>query len=84
MRKITWEQVFATLDSEPTRKLVLERIREKGQSWSDFATSRPTKEVVADALTIAEDWLEMEHPTRRFERAAIRRVRRILESQLWP
>lgn len=64
------------------RPEVVTRFREAG---GDFARwSRLDREHLADALTRTEDWLELEHPNRHADRAALKAARRRLELELWP
>jgi len=75
-----WPDVLrAIAESEDARTLALTLYRAAGHMPDDFAHSRAARECMADALTRAEDWLEMHHP--RFERAGIQAVRRSLETE---
>jgi hypothetical protein len=39
---------------------------------------------MAEALTATEDWLELEHPRWKEDRALLKLLRRVLEIELWP
>jgi|GEM_PF-4462817 len=79
-RAFSWPDVLrAIAESEDARKLALTLYRAAGHTPDDFAHSRAARECMADALTRAEDWLEMHRP--RFERAGIQAVRRSLETE---
>ncbi|MFZ5891280.1 MAG: hypothetical protein ACOY0T_09540 [Myxococcota bacterium] len=64
------------------RDEVVARYRASGRTPDDFG-KRAAREAMADALTRAEDQLELEHP-RWPERDELREVRRRLEKELWP
>lgn len=80
MTRPSLPDVLRVLPDPETRSLALSRFRDRGFSLDSF--SRPAaRAAMAEALTRAEDWLELDHPRRTGERAAIRRVRRALESE---
>ena len=84
-RAVTWPDVLRVLQDDKTRALVVTRFQAAGFKPDQFASRRAAREVLADCLSRAEDWIECERAssTRDRERSAIRRVRRALEQELW-
>jgi len=82
--RIGWPDVLRVLQGDETRSYAIGRYRAGGFGPDDFARSRPAREAMADALTYAEDRLELQGWRRDPERAAMREVRRALELELWP
>jgi len=76
---VAWPDVLRVVQRDETRSLVLERFRSSGFSADSFGRSAKSRVAAADALTAAEDWLEMNRPGAQDERSAIRDVRRRLE-----
>jgi hypothetical protein len=77
---VEWRDVLRVLSSDETRAAVLARYRAAGFTPDDFATSGLARDAMADALTRAEDVLELQAGSvRAAMRAAIRAVRRRLE-----
>jgi len=77
-RVFSWPDVLrAIAECGEARTLALAHYRASGFTPDDFAHSRAARECMADALTRAEDWLEMHRP--RFDRGVIQAVRRSLE-----
>lgn len=86
-----WPDVLRVLQDDEARSYATTRYRAAGFGPDDFARSRAAREAMADALTRTEDWLEMlgvdgirRGAKLEAERAAIRDVRRRLETELWP
>jgi hypothetical protein len=76
--------VLRALPADDTRSLTLSQYRAAGFTPDHF-TQTAARKKMADSLTRAEDWLELEHIVRwRRERPAIQAVRRELEYELWP
>lgn len=81
---VTWAEVLRCLGpGAETRALAISHFRKAGFSADSFAHKTKARQAAAAALTAAEDWLEVEHP-RAGERAAVRLVRRRLETECWP
>lgn len=77
---VRWPDVLRALSSDETRAAVLTRYRAGGWSPDDFASNGLARDAMADALTHAEDLLELQRgSTRAAEREAVREVRRRLE-----
>lgn len=79
-----WGDVLRPLQRDEARSVALSLYRARGYSPDDFGRVRAARGAMADALSRTEDWLEIEHPRCETERAAVRRVRRALEQELWP
>lgn len=80
-RPVTYRAVLAALQSDFARSSALALYRCAGYRPDDFAFRRPARLAMADALTATEDALELRGARR--ERAAVRVVRRLLESEVW-
>ena len=86
---IAWPDVLQAMPEDETRSYAFRRVRDAGFSAVSFglktnARWRRAREATADALTRTEDWLELTHPRRAADRAALQAVRRRLEWELWP
>ena len=81
-----WPDVLRALSDASARSAVLDAYRSAGFSPDDFGRLRAAREVMAGALSRAEDGIELrrQSPQRDRERAAVRAVRRQLEVELWP
>jgi hypothetical protein len=77
----TWPAVLRCLGRDTVRKFAVDQIRTRGFSADSFGL-RANRELVAEALTRTEDWLELSHPQWP-ELEAIRVVRRALELELF-
>jgi len=68
------------------RELFLDVYKSRGFRPDHFAGRRAAREAALEALVRAEDYLETltDCASRRRDRAAVRHVRRALESDLWP
>jgi hypothetical protein len=82
-RPIAWRDVLRALQADETRAAVMADYRGKGHRPDDFSSGRRAREAMAEALIRAEDHLELAHPRRLDERAALRSVRAPLERELW-
>jgi hypothetical protein len=80
-RGLSWGSLSGTLTPE-IRSEVARRFREAGGDFGRW--SRRDRELIVDALVRTEDHIELEHPGRRRDRDALRAVRRVLETELWP
>jgi len=80
---IAWSDVLRAVESDETRQRIVERYRSAGFTLDQFATVRRAREAMSDAITRAEDWLELEKPTAG-DRTRLKAVRRRLEWELWP
>lgn len=78
-----WRDVLRVVQSTKARQIVFERYGSAGFRPDDFGGSRKARETLGDALSAAEDWLELERPFSS-ERASIRALRSPLERELWP
>jgi hypothetical protein len=67
---------------ENVRQRVLELYRTQGFTPDDFGRRATARAAMADALTRAEDWLELDHPRLTAERAALAAIRRPLEEAI--
>ena len=65
-----------------TRVEVVARFRARGGDFGRW--SRLDHEHLTDAMTATEDWLELEHPGWKLDRAELMAARRQLERKLWP
>ena len=83
--RFSWPAILRALSDTETRSFVLSRYRELGAQPADWP-SRRSLEAMADALTAAEDWLELRRATPRLlaTRSRLRTIRRRLERELWP
>jgi len=84
--RLTWSDVLRVVQGSKTRQRVFDAYRARGFTPDDFATLKAARESMADALTRAEDWLELlpgKHAVKA-ARSAIAGVRRQLELELWP
>lgn len=79
---IRWPDVLRSLERDAVRCQALERYRAGGYTPDDFGRLAAARAAMADALARTEDWLELEHPRRLPERAAIAAVRRLLELEI--
>lgn len=77
-----WSDVLRAMPRENVRQRVLESYRAQGFTPDDFARRTGARAAMADALTRAEDWLELDHPRLAAERAALAAVRRPLEEAI--
>jgi hypothetical protein len=77
-----WAAILRALPRDAIRSRVLERYRAAGFAPDDFAHRSAARACMADCLTRAEDWIELEHPLWVAERAAIAAVRRPLELEI--
>lgn len=89
--RATWKDVLRALQDDQARELAVSHYRARGFGPDDFGHKRPAREAMADALTFAEDRLELANLDQRAgtaardrARAAIRPVRRRLEWELFP
>lgn len=80
-RGVSWGSLSGLLPDR-ARLEVGTRFRALGGDFGRW--SRLDRELIVEALTATEDWYEYEHPARGKERTALRDVRRILETELWP
>jgi hypothetical protein len=65
-----------------TRVEVVARFRAQGGDFGRW--SRLDHQHLANAMTATEDWLELEHPGWKLDRAELLAARRRLECKLWP
>jgi hypothetical protein len=72
-----YSTVLGALGRDEVRERVLSRFKERGGDRNRWIAS--DHDVMADALTRAEDWLELDHP-RWPEREALAIVRRKVEA----
>ena len=72
-----YSTVLGALGRDEVRERVLDRFKARGGERNRWAV--PDSDVMAEALTRAEDWLEVEHP-RWPERGTLAAVRRKLEA----
>ncbi len=79
-----WSNVLAALPGDDARSLALGCYRSAGFGPDDFARLRGARMAMADALTRAEDVLEIRGTRYDPERERIRAIRRRLERELWP
>lgn len=77
--RIEYRDVLRALTRDELRSRVLARFKSAGGNPDTFLTSRACQLAMAEALTAAEDWMEIGHPKWEAERAAVRDVRRKLE-----
>lgn len=77
-----WQEVVRALSRDAVRSLVLDRYRAGGFGPDDFTHSLPARAHMADCLTRAEDWVELQHPRWEADRAALAAVRRPLELEI--
>ena len=77
-RPVAWRDVLGALQDDGTRSSVLASCREAGFKADDFGEVKPRQHMV-EILIRTEDFLEVVHPGRKTERAAIQAVRRRLE-----
>lgn len=88
MSRVEWTDALRVLQRPEARQRVSSSLRAAGfrpdHVGLTAGRSRAARSALADALTWAEDWLEMEVQRSEVERAAIRGVRRRLEWELWP
>ena len=82
--RVTYPEVLRVLPDDETRSYALSRFREAGFSADSFAHRPRARRAMVEALTSAEDWLEVEHPRRVRDRDAVRAVRRCLEQEVCP
>ena len=85
VERVCWRDVVRVLPDPETRSCALSAFRGSGFDADSFGTRRSAREALADALTRAEDWLELTYPRsprRQAERAAIRELRRRLEGEV--
>lgn len=79
---IGWSDVVRAVPRDIVRQRVTERYRAAGFTPDDFARLASARAAMADALTRAEDWLELEHPRWLADRVALAGVRRPLEVEI--
>ena len=83
--RVCWRDVVRVLPDPETRSYALSAFRGSGFDADSFGHKTKAREALADALTRAEDWLELTYPRsprRQAERTAIRELRRRLEGEL--
>lgn len=78
-RVIGWSDVSRCLEDPKTRARVLSKYKAAGFTADEFGRLVAAKTAMMDALTGAEDWLELDHPGRKRERDGIKQVRRGIE-----
>jgi len=76
----TYRNVLAVLQSDYARTLTMRLYRAAGYSARDFARCGKARAAMADALSYAEDALELRGARR--ERGPIRAIRRRLETEV--
>ncbi len=83
---LTWPQVLAALQDDNARSEALSLYRARGFTPDDFGRLREARAAMADALSRAEDQIELrrQSPARDQARALVRSARRRLEVELWP
>lgn len=81
-RALRWSDVLRAIPRDLVRLRVLERYRAQGFTADDFARLGSARAAMADALTRAQDWLELEHPRWTDDGAAVAAVRRPLELEI--
>ncbi len=82
VKRVTWPDVLGATRTEQTRLAVTIRFREAGFTADQFAHSAAARRAACDALTYAEDALELQSRGRMTEeRVAMRTVRRRLECE---
>jgi len=79
-KRFQWRDVSQALEHPGARSVALTAFAKAGFNADRFATDRKARVFAGVCLTQAEDWLEMHTP--RYNRTAIRKVRRGLESEL--
>lgn len=79
---LQWSDVYRGLPDDETRSCAVRAILDAGFSATSFDCQRKAREAVCEALIRIEDRLEGSRKAR--ERAAVRPIRRRLESELWP
>ncbi len=81
-----WPEVLRGLQDDDARSVALSLYRSRGFTPDDFAHRREARAAMADALSRAEDQIELrrQSPARDQARALVRAARRRLEAQLWP
>jgi hypothetical protein len=82
-KALSWPEVLRVLSGSETRETALRVYKTAGFTPDCFGRIRAAREAMADALTRAEDQLELAPPRHRGEREAIRAVRRQLEAELF-
>ncbi len=78
---VTWPDVVGVLQDPEARALALGTYAKAGHTSDLFARRREARTTMARCLTLAEDYLETWHPSLKFERQAIKQVRRRLEAE---
>jgi hypothetical protein len=77
-----WNAILAAVTRDDVRARVLGRYRSAGFTPDDFHRSAKARACMADCLTRCEDHLELEHPRRAADRAALAVLRRRLENEI--
>lgn len=80
---LQWPDVLRAVPRPETRVWLLARFRDRGFDADSFAF-KMGRVAMAEALTATEDWLELEHPRWKEDRALLKLLRRVLEIELWP
>jgi hypothetical protein len=80
-RSVTFETAMAVLDTPQTRLAARAHLQTLQNKGSETCGQTTTRQVVARALTAAEDWLEYNRP-RDPDRARIKSVRRRVEATI--
>lgn len=81
---VTWPEIVRALSRDAARDAVLGRYRTAGFTPDDFASRRPARESMAEALTRTEDVLELRSGAPSREREAIGDLRRRIEWEICP
>lgn len=83
-RRVTYPDVLRVLTRTAVRSHCLQTWRALGGDPDHWESNRTYREAMVTALADTEGWLEATHPTWAIDRAAVRSVRRRLESELFP
>lgn len=81
-----WPEVLRALQDDEARSVALSLYRSRGFTPDDFGHRREARAALADALSRAEDQIELrrQSPARDHARTLVRAARRRLEVELWP
>jgi hypothetical protein len=82
---IKWRQVMSAIQDDDARSLMTSMYKKDGHRVDDFDCKKRARMSACDAIIAAEDLIEMkvDCKSRKIERMAIRKVRRLLECELW-
>lgn len=80
-RAITYPQVLRVLQRDEMRSMALKHFKIHGGNADSFKTKR-NQQLMADALTALEDWMEIKHERWHDERSSVKNVRRLIEDYL--